>query len=48
MSNCIKIFGNIIINFVDQMFLPILNYKLAETIKVIDQWNQLKVFINEN
>ena len=40
--NTIKQFALLLSNFVDKTFLPLLDSKTFETIKVIDQWNGLK------
>jgi hypothetical protein len=47
MTNELKIFANMIINFIDKTLLPILDNKIPEAIKVLDQWSQLKNFVNE-
>lgn len=45
MSNSIKQFANLIISFIDKTFLPLLDSKLVETSKAMDQWSQLKNFL---
>lgn len=47
MSNSIKAFAGIITSFIDRTFLPILDTKIPEAIKAMDQWGQFKAFINE-
>jgi hypothetical protein len=37
-----------IINFVEKTFIPILNNKIPETVKVLEQWNQFKNFIHDS
>jgi hypothetical protein len=48
MTSSSKILANMVINFVDKTLLPILNTAIPEMEKVLDQWNELKKFINED
>jgi hypothetical protein len=45
MSNSIKQFANIMISFIDKTFMPLIDSKLTEAAKALDQWVQLKNFI---
>jgi hypothetical protein len=48
MTSSTKILVNMVINFVDKTLLPILDTKIIETARVIEQWSQLKKFVNES
>ena len=42
MNNTIKQFALLVSNFVERSLIPLLDTKLADNLKAIDQWNTLK------
>lgn len=42
MNNTIKQFALLVSNFVERSLIPLLDTKLSDNLKAIDQWNTLK------
>ena len=47
MNNTIKQFATLISNFVEKIFVPALESKTKENLRVIEQWEGLKALIND-
>lgn len=45
MNNWVKKYSNLLTNFIDNSFLPLLECKSAESMIIIDQWMKLKNII---
>lgn len=48
MANSIKQITNLLINFIDQTFLPLFETTIPQVSKAIEQWDQLKNFIHDS
>lgn len=48
MSNSIKQFANILITFIDKTLMPLIDSKIGDATKALDQWVQLKNFIYDS
>ena len=42
MDNKMRELGQLLVNFVEKTFLPLLERKTMENIKAIEKWNQIK------
>lgn len=47
MTNSLKQFAALISNFIDQSLMPIIQSKMSENCRIVEQWIELRTLIND-